>query len=87
MHVRACAWRKIVGPGKTCGERRGGEVLPSMTRFTPIAISFLVGTTVGVYVAQNYRVPDVRWWLRQGWLTVRRLRERKKPVVVQEEAA
>jgi len=44
-----------------------------MGGFFPVLFSFAVGTGVGVYVAQNYRVPNVQWWLQQTTDIVRRM--------------
>jgi len=53
-----------------------------MATFVPVAVSFLVGTTVGVYVAQNYNVPNVEWWIKEGFNSVRKLNPppKKQPV-------
>lgn len=41
--------------------------------FFPVLFSFTIGTGVGVYVAQNYHVPNVQWWLQQTADIIRRM--------------
>mmetsp|Transcript_43346 Transcript_43346/g.169668 ORF Transcript_43346/g.169668 Transcript_43346/m.169668 type:complete len:86 (-) Transcript_43346:688-945(-) len=43
-----------------------------MTTFFPIAFSFFVGAAFGIYLAQNYKVPNVKWWLDEGISSVKR---------------
>lgn len=33
--------------------------------FATVTVSFTVGACAGMYVAQEYNVPSVRWWLQE----------------------
>jgi len=55
-----------MGRGGFGGGKSGGP-------FGYVALGFMVGIVTGVYVSQNYRIPDVRWWMVELFRTTRRM--------------
>mmetsp|Transcript_5931 Transcript_5931/g.10533 ORF Transcript_5931/g.10533 Transcript_5931/m.10533 type:complete len:94 (-) Transcript_5931:3395-3676(-) len=38
-----------------------------------LTFSFLMGAGFGVYLSQNYAVPDLRYWLEHGFVSLRKV--------------